>query len=303
MTQQPSCWRGSYVGADAYPMYVEERLPAAASGKPPIVMVHGGGHCGLCYTNTPDLRTGWAPYFTAHGYPTYVIDWPGHGRSPMPSEFATMSTRVVVAAVLDLVGRLPRCVLMTHSMGGPIGWLVAEKAKQSVAAVLAIAPGPPANLQPELAEPPAPQVFPTQAMQFGAPEYQPEDRLVRFHRDSICRNWANSAHFPSEALDAYCRGIFPESARAINERYNFAGRGLFISGPDALSGIPIAVVTGDMDTRHPREADEAVACYLGADFLWLPDYGLHGHGHMMMIEQDNLRIADALLAWLGQHGL
>jgi len=284
-------------------MYVEERHPASSSGKLPIVMIHGGAHCGLCYTATPDRRTGWAPYFTARGYPTYVVDWPGHGRSPMPKAFATMSTRAVVAAALDLIERMSRCILLVHSMGGPIGWSIAEKAKDRVAAVLAIAPGPPANIQPALPEPPAPQIFPPQAVKFGAPSHNPEDRLVRFDKDSIRRNWANSEKFPTAAFADYCKGIFPESARAVNERYNFAGRGLLIAGPDALAGIPIAVVTGDEDTRHPREADAAVAQYLNAEFIWLPDHGLTGHGHMMMIELDNLKIADVLLGWLGRHGI
>ena len=46
-----------------------------------------------------------------------------------------------------------------------------------------------------------------------------------------------------------------------------------------------------------------MAQYLNAEFIWLPDHGLTGHGHMMMIELDNLKIADVLLGWLGRHGI
>ena len=36
--------------------------PEAASSKPTIVMIHGGGHTGFCFFATPDNRPGWAPF-------------------------------------------------------------------------------------------------------------------------------------------------------------------------------------------------------------------------------------------------
>ena len=62
---------------------------------------------------------------------------------------------------------------------------------------------------------------------------------------------------------------------------------------EALAGIPILVITGDSDPRHPRAVDEEVAAYFGADFIWLADRGLTGHGHMMMIEHGHDVVADA----------
>lgn len=49
--------------------------------------------------------------------------------------------------------------------------------------------------------------------------------------------------------------------------------------------------------------DEATAHYLGAEFLWLPDEGIEGNGHMPMIEDNSDAIADRLLRWLDEHGL
>jgi hypothetical protein len=34
------------------------------------------------------------------------------------------------------------------------------------------------------------------------------------------------------------------------------------------------------------------------DFVRLPDLGIHGNGHMMMLEKNNLEIAGVLENWL-----
>src|SRR5207342_3840009 len=61
-------------------MYVQYRIPKTVSG-PPIVMVHGSGHTGATYETTPDGREGWATYFARKGFPVYVVDHAGRGRS------------------------------------------------------------------------------------------------------------------------------------------------------------------------------------------------------------------------------
>jgi pimeloyl-ACP methyl ester carboxylesterase len=46
------------------------------------VLVHGGGGQGLDWMGTPDGRRGWATMLLEEGYKVYVVDRPGHGRSP-----------------------------------------------------------------------------------------------------------------------------------------------------------------------------------------------------------------------------
>jgi len=48
----------------------------------PIVLVHGGAMQGTEWLDTPDGRPGWAQRLVEAGYPVFVIDRPGHGRSP-----------------------------------------------------------------------------------------------------------------------------------------------------------------------------------------------------------------------------
>lgn len=64
-------------------MYVRYQIPARQRPAAlPVVMVHGGGQQTTTFTGTPDDRSGWADYFLKRGYPVYVVDQPGRGRSP-----------------------------------------------------------------------------------------------------------------------------------------------------------------------------------------------------------------------------
>jgi pimeloyl-ACP methyl ester carboxylesterase len=72
--------RGSYIGGQQ--MYVEYMIPTRVRHPYPIVLVHGGGGQGLDWMGTPDGRPGWYQYLVSEGYKVYVVDRPGHGRSP-----------------------------------------------------------------------------------------------------------------------------------------------------------------------------------------------------------------------------
>ncbi len=276
-----------YVGEPPYQMYVEYFRPSALEHNVPIVLFHGGSHTGSCYLSTPDGRKGWAPYLVEQGWNTYVVDWPGHGRSGFLEDFAAMSLRQVVEAGVALLERIGPAVVLTHSRSGPVGWKLAERAPQYVAAVVGVAPGPPANLLP---------------LRVGDnPGAQPEDRIVFPTND--CLDYTRSSRFPRQASREYYAFIVPEGLRSLNERNNVGGLGLYVRGPDALAGVPVLVVTGDQDASHPQEVDKSTARYFSGDFVWLADVGLSGHGHMMMLEHGNLQVADVFLDWLQSRGI
>ena len=104
-----------------------DRLRCGNEGeKPPLVLVHGAGHNGACYLQTPDGRPGWAQYFAQAGYDVYVPDWPGMGRSGR-MEPSRLTGGIVAAALGVLLERLGRpAALLTHSMSGAYGWKVLE---------------------------------------------------------------------------------------------------------------------------------------------------------------------------------
>jgi pimeloyl-ACP methyl ester carboxylesterase len=63
-------------------MYVEYQIPGKVKHPYPIVLIHGGGGQGLDWMGTPDGRRGWSTMLLEEGYKVYVVDRPGHGRSP-----------------------------------------------------------------------------------------------------------------------------------------------------------------------------------------------------------------------------
>jgi pimeloyl-ACP methyl ester carboxylesterase len=72
--------RGSFIGGQQ--MYVEYLVPTRVRKPFPIVLVHGGGGQGTDWFSTPDGRPGWFQHLVAEGYKVYLVDRPGHGRSP-----------------------------------------------------------------------------------------------------------------------------------------------------------------------------------------------------------------------------
>jgi len=73
--------RGAFVGGQQ--MYVEYMIPSVVRHPFPIVLVHGGGGQGTDWMGTPDGRPGWFQYLVQEGFKVYVVDRPGHGRSPL----------------------------------------------------------------------------------------------------------------------------------------------------------------------------------------------------------------------------
>lgn len=246
---------------------------------------------------TPDGRPGWAQVFAAAGRNVFVPDWPGHGRSPI-AQLAALNTTDVMQSLIVLLERVGPAALLVHSASGPVAWRIAETHPELVEAIVGIAPGPPANLLPDLpADPNALHALRNEAAA-GCPIYAPENEPVRLSAEDATAFWTQTPRFPVRALDRYLRTIGPESPRILNERFNIGGRGIRIADPANLRQVPILIVTGDRDPRHPRDVDEATARYFGAEFCWLPSRGIIGNGHMMMIEDNSHELAAMILAWL-----
>jgi len=73
--------RGAFVGGQQ--MYVEYMIPTQVRHPFPVVLVHGGGGQGTDWMGTPDGRPGWFQHLVQDGFKVYVVDRPGHGRSPI----------------------------------------------------------------------------------------------------------------------------------------------------------------------------------------------------------------------------
>ncbi|GGG24295.1 esterase [Caldovatus sediminis] len=62
-------------------MYAQYMIPAPLRGAAPLLMWHGGGLTGVSWETTPDGREGWQHFFLRRGWATYVSDAMERGRA------------------------------------------------------------------------------------------------------------------------------------------------------------------------------------------------------------------------------
>jgi pimeloyl-ACP methyl ester carboxylesterase len=76
-------------------MYVQYMIPDKKKFPYPVIMIHGSGHTGKTYEETPDGREGWQTYFPRKGWSSYVVDHAGRARSgfdPTPTNQAKVES-------------------------------------------------------------------------------------------------------------------------------------------------------------------------------------------------------------------
>jgi pimeloyl-ACP methyl ester carboxylesterase len=325
---------GPYGTAIAGQMHVQYQVPAEVRHPYPVVMVHGGGGQALDFLGTPDGRPGWATLFLERGYRVYVVDRPGMGRSPYhpdllgpasappafgglvasfasPARFpdayaqARLHTQWPGTGVLgdpaldqflagqepmvgdlvsaqeamrdagvELAERIGPAVLLTHSMGGAYGWLVADARPDLVRAIVAVEPiGPPFQELPGLG-----------ALEWGLTAVPLTFEPPAASASELRRELRRSSR-PGELVDTFAQA---EPARRLPN----------------LGGVPVAVVTAEASSH--AQYDHAVVDFLvqagvPAEHLRLAALGIHGNGHLMMLERNSAEIAAAIWDWLEEH--
>ncbi len=294
--------RGQFA-TDPLGVYYDQLIPSAPTRHPTLMLIHGGGHTGSCWRMTADSRPGWADRFAARGYPVLVPDWPGHGRSGAiePDQVTGELLCQGLAGVIDREDG--PVVLITHSMGGALGWRLAEMRADRVIGIVALAPGPPGNIQP---------VASIEQMTDDEVWIRTPTRASRLRRRGLIRHDADfvvsklvgdSMRFPRAALPFYARMLTATAARLLFERQNAEASQLRVTEPSCLGGKKILVLTGAHDLDHPRDIDEPIVGWANAhgaraEYVWLPDHGIDGNGHMLMMEDNAEIIADLVLDWL-----
>lgn len=268
-------------------MYAQYMVPANPRGQAPLLMWHGGGLTGVTWETTPDGREGWQHFFLRRGWPVYVSDAVERGRAGW-----TM--------IPDQTGGQP--VLLT--VDNPF-----ERFR--------IGAGPGSFQRGE--------VLP--GNQFPADR----ESYMNFMRQVVPRFTTTDAL----TLDAYLAmldrvgpsvvmahsqaGLF--GWRAAQERPDKV-RALVLIEPAAvgdaakvaaLKDIPVLMVYGDyiaQDSRWPtirangvRFAEAVRAAGGSVDVVDLPDRGIRGNSHMIMMDRNSDQVAQLVQDWLASKGL
>jgi pimeloyl-ACP methyl ester carboxylesterase len=279
-------------------MYVEYMVPVADNGLP-IVMVHGATLSGKSYDTTPDGRMGWYEYFVRQGHPVYVPDQVSRARSGF--DIATYNE--VRAGEQPLSG-LPNF----WRFGDELVWTQFRFGPTAGTAF------PDEQFPVEAADEFAKQAIPD--LNLGLPTPNPNIAAV-----------ANLAGQLNGAvlLGHSQTGMLPVDA-ALAEPAGIAGMILIEPGScrsadftdeqiTALAAIPILAVFGDhldATTGTPviwQNAYDDCEAFLAritaaggnAEMLHPPDLGIRGNSHMIMMDKNNLEIADLILAWIDQN--
>jgi pimeloyl-ACP methyl ester carboxylesterase len=218
--------------------------------------------------------------------------WPGKGVAgdPVYDQFfasqvedirdVSVIERLNRAAGVALLDRIGPAILLTHSQSGPFGWGIADSRPRLVKGILAVEPnGPPFH----------------ENVTVGVPEW--------FKDGPIGRPWGITrgalTYSPAAAKPEdlnMTREAAPERAGLVR---CWAQGGSPRQLPN-LQRIPILIIVSEASYHAPY--DHCTSKYLAQagvkhDFVRLPDVGISGNGHMMMLEKNNLEIAAFLDSW------
>jgi pimeloyl-ACP methyl ester carboxylesterase len=219
--------------------------------------------------------------------------WPGSGQAGDPvfdqfyaSQFPSLSSfakqqQLNTDAGVALLDKIGPAILLTHSQSGAFQWPIADARPNLVKAIISVEPnGPPVH---ETEFKGAPEWFgdmgPKKAFGLGEmpltydPPLKPGEELSFVRQDKpdasdLVRCWQQA-----------------EPARKLPK----------------LAGIPIAIVMSE--ASYHASYDHCTAKYLtqagvANTFIKLTDRGIHGNGHMMMLEKDSDDIAGVMREWL-----
>ena len=278
-------------------MYVRFMVPQGGDGNLPVVMLHGATLTGKSWETTPDGRMGWDEYFVRKGYPVYVPDQVGRGRSGF-NQAVLNDVRAGVATA----DKLPPWLRFSDEAVWP-NFRFGPKPGEAFADTLF-----PVSAVGELSKQAVPDIS------FGLPQPNP--------------NWKALADLAGQLKGAVLMGhsqsgSFPLEAALLNPT---AAKGLVLVEPgrcpeytadqiETLATVPVLVVFGDhrdTPTGLPtlpswQQRFEMCQAMIGrltaaggrAGMLAPPDRGIKGNSHMIMQDTNHLQIADMILQWIG----
>jgi pimeloyl-ACP methyl ester carboxylesterase len=263
-------------------MYVEYQIPETRKYRYPIILMHGGGHSGKVYETTPDGREGWYTSFMRRGFAPYNVDAPNRARTGYdPTQRYKVYLGLADPSTLE-IGNI-------YSAQG--AWV-------------AFRWGPSYGVQYPG------QQFPVDHLNDYLPESVPSYRDATQNPKIVADLVALIDKLGPCILLGWSTGT-SNVMNAAAQRTNLVKGVIGIEGAPpsggvdvaALAKIPVLVVFGDNTSPAAAQAFTDQLKQLGDDAstIWLPDVGIHGNGHTMMLERNNEEIADLIEGWIAGH--
>ncbi|MBV9197819.1 MAG: alpha/beta fold hydrolase [Solirubrobacterales bacterium] len=315
------------------PMFVEWEAPAEPRPGPPWVLVHGGGGQATDYTVTPDGRPGWSRLLVEQGHTVFVVDRPGHGRSPhhpdilgpMGPQLGFEFLRPIFVPPPEGPDSNPTAQLHTQWPGGrepgdPVydqtlctsGPLLADPAEMHALEQRRLA---------ELLHLVGPAVVVTHSAggpgTFAGVDAGADKVAALIAIETLGPPFAQR---PEMGLDMVwglaCAPIAydppvtdpSELKTATEERPELGPIPITLQQEPArrlanLSRFPIAVVTAEASMflaydRHLVEFLKQGGC--DVELVRLADHGVHGNGHAMMLERNHEEVLGVLTDWVAR---
>jgi len=268
-------------------MYANYMVPTAPRGAAPMLFWHGGGLTGVSWETTPDGREGWQHYFLRRGWPVYVSDAVERGRAGW-----TMIPEQTGGGHLLLTVDNP---FERFRIGAGQGSFQRNE----------LLPGN---------QFPADRASYMNFMRQIVPRYTTTDALTLDAYLALLDRVG-----PSVVVAHSQAGLF--GWRAAQERPDKV-RALVLVEPAAigdpakvaaLKDIPVLMVYGDYIAQDPRwptirgngvRFAEAVRAAGGrVDVVDLPEQGIRGNSHMVMMDRNSDAVAEVIQRWLEARGL
>ena len=285
-------------------MYVQFMVPQEQRQDAlPVIMMHGSGHTGKTYEDTPDGRMGWAEYFVRQGFPVYVVDQVGRARSSFDPTLINQARLEYDASLIPTPGQRG----FTFESAWPVFRF-----------------GPEPMVWYEDTQ------FPKEALtEYGAQLVPNTESTLPNQRESVdalaalLDQLGPSILFVHSQSGTYGMGAVvarPNLVRAlvnVEGRCNLAQSGEEPADVDAdlvnrsFSRAALLTVYGDHvigdaiwepNRQGCVEAVDAISERGGTAFnMDLPEQGLVGNSHMLMMDKNNIEVADLILAWIEEN--
>lgn len=301
-----------WVGGERFPvgegtalrgqMFVQWEAPEEVTKPYPVALIHGGGGQGTDWLGTPDGRPGWATFLLQEGYAVYVVDRPGHGRSPYnpdvlcpPGGVFTLET---ISALFCDTAQWPGAAdpddpyVRAFAAGtGPMlaDCTLAHTLEQACGAALLDEIGP--------------------AILITSSAGGPMGWLTADARSSLVKAIVSAEPIGPPFLDDPAVGLsLPWGLTAAPMTFDPPA-----DSPDdlqrdtaprrlpALAQIPIALVESEASLL--AQPSPAIAAFLEqagchVERIVLAEHGVRGNGHLMMMELNNREVLEPILRWL-----